>query len=71
LFIKTRVKKLICAGRHIHAGQAPFGFTRVHFHNLAHLQVVSGNPVVETTLKLVGALISLEKPAQNQPNENK
>jgi hypothetical protein len=52
-------------------GQAPFGFTDVHFHNLTKLQVVSDNPVVETTLKLVGALMSLEKGAQNPPNDNK
>jgi hypothetical protein len=42
-------------------GQAPFGFVNSHFENLSKLQVVSNNPIIKSTLELVGALISLGK----------
>jgi hypothetical protein len=57
-------------------GQAPFRFTNDHFQGAFRL--TSNNPVVKSTMILVGTFIKLENPAQNQnptkennPNQNK
>jgi hypothetical protein len=52
-------------------GQAPFRFTNDHFENRSKFQITSNNPVIKSTLELIGVFLKLENPAQNQFKENK
>ena len=52
-------------------GQAPFRLTNDHFENRSKIQITSNNPVVKSTIELIGAFLKLENPAQNQLKENK
>jgi hypothetical protein len=50
-------------------GEAPFRFTNDHFTGKFSLR--SNNPVVKTTMELIGTFIKLENAPQNQSRENK
>jgi hypothetical protein len=52
-------------------GQAPFRFTNDHFENRSKLQITSSNPVIKSTIELIGVFLQLQNPAQNQLKENK
>jgi hypothetical protein len=52
-------------------GQAPFTFTNDHIVDRTKIAIVSNNPLIKTTLGLMGAFIKLETPAQNQPQQSK
>jgi hypothetical protein len=46
-------------------GQAPFRFTNDHFENRSKIQITSNNPVISSTIALIGVFLKLENPAQN------
>jgi hypothetical protein len=50
-------------------GEAPFRFTNDHF--TGKFSLTSNNPVVKTTMGLVGTFIKLENASQNQSRGNK
>jgi len=52
-------------------GQAPFRFTNSHFDNRSKYQITSNNPVISSTIELIGVFLKLQNPAQNQLKENK
>jgi hypothetical protein len=49
-------------------GEAPFRFTNDHFQGKFGL--TSNNPVVKSTMALLGAFVKLENAMQSQPKEN-
>jgi hypothetical protein len=52
-------------------GQAPFRFTNDHFEKRSKLQITSNNPVIKSTIELIGVFLQLQNPAQDQLRENK
>src|SRR5215467_9673898 len=52
-------------------GQAPFRFTNSHFENRSKFQITSNNPVITSTIELIGVFLKLQNPAQDQLRENK
>jgi hypothetical protein len=52
-------------------GTAPFRFTNDHFQGHSKYSITSNNPIIKSTMELMGAFIHLTNPAQNPPNENK
>jgi hypothetical protein len=49
-------------------GQAPFKLTNDHFENRSKFGITSDNPAVNSTIRLMTALVELET-HQNQPNQ--
>jgi hypothetical protein len=52
-------------------GTAPFRFTNDHFQGHSKYSITSNNPVIKSTIELMGAFIHLTNPPQNPPQENK
>jgi hypothetical protein len=48
-------------------GQAPFRFTNSHFEKRSKLSITSNNPVVSSTIELVGVFMKPQNPPENQP----
>jgi hypothetical protein len=50
-------------------GDAPFRFTNDHF--TGKFSLTSNNPIVKTTMELIGTFMKLENASHNQSRENK
>src|SRR5215471_15061257 len=44
-------------------GQAPFRFTNDHFEERSKLQITSNNPIIKSTIELIGIFLKLQNPA--------
>ena len=52
-------------------GTAPFRFSNDHFQGHSKYSMTSSNPIVTSTIQLMGAFLHLTNPQQTPPIENK
>jgi hypothetical protein len=52
-------------------GTAPFRFSNDHFQGHSKYSLTSNNPVIKSTIELMGAFINLTNPPQPPTKENK
>jgi len=52
-------------------GKAPFRFSNDHFQGHSKYSITSSNPIVTSTIQLMGGFINLTNPQQSPPKENK
>jgi hypothetical protein len=52
-------------------GTAPFRFSKDHFQGHSKFSITSNNPVIKSTIELMGAFINLTNSPQAPTNQNK